>query len=306
MPRRKKDGLPACVYLKHGAYWLVKRNKWTRLGATLPEMYKALGELATDQPIRTLADIMDRYARDTLPTKARSTQRDQRRQLALLREVFGHMKAADVTTQHVSRYLDQRGGTRANREVALLSHVYRKAIRWGYTSLNPCTGVERNTEAPRDRYVTDDEFWQRWEEVSPPLRLCMELLYLTGQRLGDVLAIRDSRIGDDGIAIAQGKTGTKLVLAWTPALRDVVERCRAVPTTEDDAALLRNRSGVAYTVSGISAMWRKTAWTDEPFQLRDLRAKSASDHPDGSHLGHRSTAVLRKFYERKAREVKGL
>lgn len=305
MPRRKRDGLPPCVYRKHGAYYLVKRNKWTRLGSTLAEMYAALAQMEHER-VRTLSELLRRYEREVIPTKAPATRRDQRRQLTRLKAVFGHMPPTDLKPAHVAQYLDRRGGVKANREVALLSHIYRKAIRWGLADTNPCTGVERNKEAPRTRYVDDAEFWTRWQQMSEPLQLCMELLYLTGQRLGDVLAIRESQISQEGIAVAQGKTGTRLILAWTPLLEDVVDRCRRRPTDEEDPPLLRNNAGKAYTVAGIGAMWRKVPWNGEPFQLRDLRAKSASDHESGAHLGHQSDGVLRRFYERKAKVVRGL
>lgn len=42
-PREKDRHLPACVYVRHGAYWHVERGKWTRLGGTL---YEALAEYA--------------------------------------------------------------------------------------------------------------------------------------------------------------------------------------------------------------------------------------------------------------------
>ena len=34
-PRKKDRHLPACVYQKHGAFYLVRSGKWTRLGADL-------------------------------------------------------------------------------------------------------------------------------------------------------------------------------------------------------------------------------------------------------------------------------
>src|SRR5690348_10736789 len=42
-PRKSQRELPACVYLRHGAFWFVKRGKWTRLGSELRE---ALSEYA--------------------------------------------------------------------------------------------------------------------------------------------------------------------------------------------------------------------------------------------------------------------
>lgn len=57
----KKDRhLPAGMYLKHGSYWLVRRNKWHRLG---PDLAKALELYA--QHLRagagTLPGLLDRW-----------------------------------------------------------------------------------------------------------------------------------------------------------------------------------------------------------------------------------------------------
>ena len=61
-------------------------------------------------------------------------------------------------------YLDLHGQTakvRANRERALLSHIFNQARAWGYTDApNPCAGIKGHKETGRDRYgyVEDDEF----------------------------------------------------------------------------------------------------------------------------------------------------
>ena len=44
-PRKQQRNLPPCVYSKHGAYWYVKKGRWTRLGTDLrpsPEKYASL------------------------------------------------------------------------------------------------------------------------------------------------------------------------------------------------------------------------------------------------------------------------
>lgn len=310
-PRYKADGLPRRVYRKGPSfYYVTLDNKWLRLGRTEREMYKRLAEILKDvERADTLSALFDRYLRDVMPEKAPKTRKDQERQLKRLREVFGKMLPGQVTTQHVARYLDKRGGAKANREMALLSHVFAHAIRWGLATTNPCRGVMRNKERPATRYITDDEFWARWEQCQdhPPFPLLLELLYLTGQRLGDVLRIRESQITDDGIEIEQGKTGKRLILEWTPALTDLVKRCRSSKVAAINPPLIRRRDGHPYTVAGIGAMWRRIEWGDvERFTLRDIRAKSASDHPDGAHLGHTSRRTLERFYLRKPKTVRGL
>jgi hypothetical protein len=44
-PRKKDRHLPPCIYLRHGAYWHVKRGKWTRLGSTLAAALEAYARI---------------------------------------------------------------------------------------------------------------------------------------------------------------------------------------------------------------------------------------------------------------------
>jgi len=98
-----------------------------------------------------------------------------------------------IKPHHVRAYLDKRGETakaRANREKALLSHLFNRAREWGYTDApNPCQGVKGFKEAGRDRYVSDDEFQSVREHAHPTLRDAMDIALLTGQCPADVLKI---------------------------------------------------------------------------------------------------------------------
>ena len=75
--------------------------------------------------------------------------------------------------------MDKRGQqakARANREKALLSHLFNKAREWGYTdATNPCQGVKGFKESGRDRYVNDDEFQAVWDKADQTTRDAMDL-----------------------------------------------------------------------------------------------------------------------------------
>jgi integrase len=121
-----------------------------------------------------------------MPGKAARTQRDNLKELDLLRQVFGAMLIEAIKPHHVRAYLDKRGEhakARANREKALLSHVFNKAREWGYTDApNPCQGVKGYTEKGRDRYVTDAEFAAVHAKADQTVRDAMDVALLTGQR----------------------------------------------------------------------------------------------------------------------------
>ncbi|MDO9314577.1 MAG: hypothetical protein Q7T97_08545 [Burkholderiaceae bacterium] len=137
-------------------------RKWTALGKdrarALLEWARIEGSEA-DPSVRTFDVIALRYERDVIPGKAARTQKDNLIELDRLRAVFGKMLIGNIKPHHVRGYLDKRGEqakARANREKALLSHLFNKAREWGYTDApNPCQGVKGFKESGRDRYVSD-------------------------------------------------------------------------------------------------------------------------------------------------------
>ena len=60
-----------------------------------------------------------------------------------------------------AKYLEQReddgAAVRGNREKAMLSHCITKAMVQGWVDANPCRGVHRNRERPRERMIEDAE-----------------------------------------------------------------------------------------------------------------------------------------------------
>lgn len=303
-------GLPKRVYLRHGAYYHAGTDgKWRRLAAEgdEPGMYRALADLSDPRAIR-LSDVMDRYAAEVLTTKSPKTQRDQKNQLALLKRDFGKARPADVKPSHVAAFLDAYPSpVAANRIAALLSHVYKKAIRWGLCESNPCRGVERNPEGMRPVYVDGERFWHAWQDAPLRIQLAMELAYVTGQRQADLLNLKWADCQDDGLHFRQAKTGTGVVVEWSAWLRDLLARCKEVQTQALGFYVLANARGQRLTSSGFQTAWQKFMRDREDrFQFRDLRKKSANDGATGEHLGHRDPRTLRDWYMLKPKHVQGV
>jgi integrase len=255
----------------------------------------------------TLAEVFDRYQAEVIPTKAEATQRSNRQELKKLRAVFGMVHPAEVTAQHVYRYLDERGKaskTQANREKALLSHVFSYCIRWGLVAANPCAGVHGHSLKPRSRYVTDLELWRAMRRMPKRARYACWLAYLTGLRRGDLLALTRFQLGKEGIEVTEGKTGKRVVIAWSRPLRRVVDRLQAASA---DARLF------PITTSSFDTAWQRAmlkvqAAGIERFQIKDLRAKHASDFETAggdatTQLGHSARAITLRHYLRRPRKV---
>ncbi len=310
--------------LERGAYYL-RPNARTRipLGRDFAPAMAKYGELVAGQwSGRTLGDVIDRYRLEVLPLKAANTQANEGRALDLLRSVFGKMLPDQLTAQDCYRYIDLRRTKKgqpapiaARNEIKLLQHVYSKAIRWGVTSLNPARGVELPKAQRGERYVTDAELEAVRMLASERVRVAIDLAHLIGARRGDVLALTREDVTDEGLRLRAAKTGKAALFAWTPALRDVVDRARRIPPQVPGRHLVRNRAGQAYTGSGFNAVWKSLMRRYEKaggqrFKFHDIRAKNASDSSTlaeaAERLQHSSQAVTQAHYRRKGALLKPL
>lgn len=310
--RRARLDLPQRVYFRHGGYFFVDTaGKWHNLGRQHAEAMRRYAEVLTARvPLQTMGAIFDRYQREVVPKKAKRTQQDNLRELALLRQAFGHMHPHQVKPRHIYAYMDARQApVRANREKALLSHVFRHAIQWGIVESNPCRFVSGASEKPRTRYVTDVEFWSVYELAPPAVACAMRLALLTGLRQGDVLRLRYSDYTDDGLEVTTSKTGKRLLFESTPELSAAVDEAKALrPAGKLVTHLVCTRDGLPYAGEGFKTAWQRVmrkhvAAGGSRFTFHDIRAKAGSDSEDERLLGHQDTRTLRRHYQRRPVKV---
>lgn len=310
--RTKDKDLPSRVYLRRGTYFFAATDgKWHNLGKTKPQALRALADLLQTRA-NTFSDALARYRQLIMPRKAPKTQKDQEYQLERLEAVFGRMPIGSIRRGHIAQYRDSRPPVSANRELALLSHVFARCMEWELVNDNPCKGIERNTESPRDRYVTDAEFDAVFEAAPPTIQAVMLMAVLIGQREGDLLKLRRTDLGEHGITLRQSKTGKKLMVEWTPALRQAVEFAKGLPRTGIASAyLLTTETGQPYSLSGFQTAWQRHIKSchdrgiiAERFTFHDLRAKAGTDGPDGKLLGHSDERLLKRVYQRLPERVR--
>lgn len=311
--------LPPRLHLKRGRYYYGRNQEF--VGDNLADAMLAYGEReaarAGRRPV-TFGDLADQYAAHEIPKKAPRTREDNMDELAMLLKVFKDAPLEKVEPGHVSGYRDGRfirpkkgrkeeprlATTRANREIALMSAVWNWGRDTGRTTLpNPCLGVKRNREEGRDRYVTDEELQAVWEAACEPLRDALDLYHLTGQRVGDVLRMSLTDVRDGCLWLRQRKTGKALRLVAEGGLAEVLERIRG-RTFPDSAvvsmALVRDESGQRMTYDALYNRFEVArAAAGIHFQLRDLRAKAATDLNDLALaqrlLGHASRTMTEHY-----------
>lgn len=291
MGRRRKSHthLPQRVYLKHGAFYFVDRkNKWHRLGATMSEMYAAFAKyFDKTAPLHTMADVFDRFIVEKIPLLAARTQSDYLGYIENLRLYFNDAPPADVTGGDVFAYRNKRAEssiTQANREKSCLSSVFTACVEWKLRNDNPCREVPKLHEAERLRYVFDEEYLAVYNlaprvmehEPGEMMQCTMDLATITGQREDDILKLplRDARVYTrEGVVFRPHKskrrhprhgkiveTAKVVIVEWSDELHAVVDRARAIgpqirPTLI--CSLKGEHRGKPMTGSGFRSNWHR-------------------------------------------------
>jgi integrase len=80
----------------------------------------------------------------------------------------------------------------ANQVLAAASAIFSWAMRQEIISANPCSKVERNETASRERVLSDSELAAFWPHLSAPLKMIL----LTGQRPGEIAHFHQAHVVD--------------------------------------------------------------------------------------------------------------
>jgi integrase len=314
-PRKMKGPYPPCFYPKHGAFYLVRKNKWTRLGTDLALSLAEYARLMEGERLGGMPALIDAALPGILKDRAASTQAQYKYAAATLKRKLRQFEPGDVdedTVYGVQESMDDTPNM-ANRVLSVLRQVFVYAVRKKIVRRNPCTGIDRLPEEKRKRLLSDEEWHAIHAKASPRLRVVMELQHLTGQRIGDVLKIRRSQLTDEGIVFEQQKTGARLTVRWSADLRATVERAKALGGGPTTLTLLRNRNGKAPGYRTVHQEWVAAcaaAGVDDA-KPNDGRAKSATaTKRQGKNaqalLGHTSPAMTARYLrDRESPEVDG-
>ena len=322
--RKHNKHLPRGVTLEWGAYFYRGADrKRVHLGRSFAEAMAKYGEMLGESPLSMFGDVLDRYLRSEVPKKAPATQRDNVHEMKSIRAVFGRMTPARIEPVHVYEFRDKlatkSGPTQANLHLALLKHIFVKAIEWGAIKTHPARDVRKIPVIARDRYVEDWEFSLVYGLAPETLQVAMDLAVLTGLRRGDLLALTRSQVRDDGIHVTLAKSvrrsPKKIIIEWSDELRAVIARAKKIKP-QVRQYIVATKSGKPFTASGFSTAWDRAmtkaekAGLESRFHFHDLRAKSATDDADimasSERLGHSSPEITKRVYRRKPTKVRPL
>jgi integrase len=152
----------------------------------------------------TVADLIERYTRDHLPSIAEREHKDQKRMLAEIADALGRdRKVADVHFGDIEalhrKITASKRRVRANRILAVASKMFSLALRplhgedkpWrDAVQGNPCKGVARNRETAKERFFSPLELAVIGDALAdyPGVAAdCVRLIMLTGCRPAEAL-----------------------------------------------------------------------------------------------------------------------
>ena len=302
-PRKHNRHLPPCVFLRHGAYYLVKRGKWNRLADNLPDALAEYARLHAQQ-LGGMAQLIEEALPSMTAGKAPATKKLYTLSARKAQEIFKNYTPYQVTPATVAQMRRGLAETpaMANRVQATLKLVFDYALELGLVDSNPVVGAKRLPQKARTRRVTDQEFAAVLDAGSERLRIVMNLCHATGQRIGDVLAIRREHLREGGIYFRQAKTGTEVLIEWNPALTAAVEAAKAAHGPVASMWLVKGIGSHKRAYQPIWRDWRaacKKAGV-ENVTIHDLRAMSASDAKQQGLdaqilLGHTSGKMTERY-----------
>jgi integrase len=332
--RARKKGEPWVWYYYNGRDADGNRKEIS-LGSDIDQArieWARLEHKAAPKLTHLMGSLFDRYEEKIIPGKKPRTQQDNLKELKQLRKAFENAPIESITPQVVALYRDTRTAkVRANREIALLSHMFTIAREWGLTDkANPCFGVRRNKEKPRDYYAGESVWNAVYAEAMQELKDAMDLAYLTGQRPADVLKTAATDLNNGFLMVGQGKTEKRLRICLADdgaqsKLSIFIDALleRKLENGIKTSILITNASGLRMSQQMLRNRWdearekaaiKASAKGDSllaanilEFQFRDIRPKAASeielDHASRL-LGHSKVEMTKKVYRRVGEIVK--
>ncbi|MPW31836.1 integrase [Agarivorans sp. B2Z047] len=321
----KDNKLPVRVYRGRCAFeWKPRSGGTVRLcglDAPLSKVWLEYENVTKDETDRSTFKWMARafFGSADFDELGSRTQRDYIHHYKKVGAVFDRTLVNSIKPEHIRIYMDKRGlqsRVQANREHAFMSKCFRWGYERGLCKLNPCQGVKKYKESSRTRYVTDVEYDALYKHCGDDVvRVAMELAYLCCARRGDVLAARRSQVLDDGLYIAQGKTGVQQIKLWSPRLKAAIALSKQLTKPGLNSLFIVSKpDGSEWSGDGFAGRWRKAVSkvrevTGMPldFTYHDLKGKGISDLDGTLHdkqviAGHKTPGQT-AAYDRKIKRV---
>lgn len=233
--------------------------------------------------------------------------------LTYLRPLMGmqHVLAARVERRELIAIRDAlaqaKGDGAATGFVRTASALFGWAVKNGWLPYSPCTKIERLSTGHLPAWK-EHEAATAIEHLPERLRRAVVLALYTGQRRGDLVALRWGDYEGDRIRLLQKKTGAELVIPVHPVLKAELDEWRSGPIAPlPTASVLTTGAGTAWRPSNLSNQLQDALAKIPGFPsgrnihgLRKLAAAQLAEagctlHEIGALTGHKTLAMLQLY-----------
>jgi integrase len=216
---------------------------------------------------------------------ADSTRAQWGKWLDRIGEYFGELSIAQFDRPEkiravIRRWRNQYSETPRTADYAMqvLSRVLAHAVELGSIAGNPCEGIKHLYDNDRSEIIwTDSDVAHIKLTCSAEIADAIDLAGQTGLRLGDLIRVSWSHVGDDAIVLTTGKSRHRreAIIPLYGALRDVLARIPKRATT-----ILTNSRGRPWTADGFGSSFNKAkidaGLSERDLHFNDLRGTAAT------------------------------
>ncbi|KQX20993.1 hypothetical protein ASD01_29715 [Ensifer sp. Root423] len=246
---------------------------------------------------------LDKYAK----RQKKTWEQDERLLKAEVYPSIGKMKAVAVKRRDILDIVEAKAeeghGAQSTNILAVVRKMFNWAVDGDYLETSPAAGIKPRSKAVRrDRVLDTQEIRSIWSALqvatlNPATADVVRLLFLTGQRSGEVCGIRKSELDVDAatwtIPGERTKNGLTHLVPLSPAAMDVVRPAFDAADDDDPKAALFTRTGEPIQSNAIAQAVRlklqvaKGHWTPH-----DIRRTVATGMAGAGVAPHIVEAVL--------------
>ena len=307
--------------LTRGARWTPEAAR--REAERVRGLVRSGADPDADRGTPTLRDFSERYLdQHSRPfKKPRSVEEDEGLFERHLLPALGDFRLDRINQAAATRFARERKEKpiTANRALALISHVYRKAGEWGVVpkTMNPALGVPRYKERKIERFLSAEELGRLGTalreleaegEVSRFGLAAIRLLVFTGARPSEALGLTWPMVDLERrvLNIPDSKTGAKVIHLNPPAAHLLA----GLPRVDGDPRVFppyqKERKGRRVAEADLESAWRHVR---DRAKLKGVRLYDAARHSFasiavsggaslylvGGLLGHKRTTTTQRY-----------
>lgn len=295
-------------------------NKWAQ--ATESAIRENRHFKTSEAKRHTLAELIERYVKDVLPTKPKNA-RDQLRQFEWWKSEIGSYALADVTPSLIAQNRDKlinelthhgkrRSPATVNRYMAALSVAFTTAVKeWGWIENNPLLKVSKPKESRgRVRFLSEDEREALLKACKESINLYLYpvvvLALSTGMRQGEIMGLTWDVVDlPHGRAVLHDtKNGERRPVAITGHALELIKELNKIRRI-DSKLLFPSKDKAIQKPMDLRSPWETAVKKAglENFHFHDLRHTAASYFAmNGASLaeiaeilGHKTLQMVRRY-----------